>query len=64
MTKKIYFVHGAHPSSHQICIGGLSPEVKRPEREADRSPASSAQIKNVWNYNFTDTVRLSGDVLN
>jgi hypothetical protein len=26
-------------------------EVKQPEREADRSPPSSAEVKNEWNYN-------------
>jgi len=29
-------------------------EVKRPEREADNSSPSSAEVKNVWGYyNFT-----------
>jgi hypothetical protein len=27
--------------------------VKRPEREADHSPPSSTEIKNVWSYTFT-----------
>ena len=26
------------------------PEVKRPEREADHSPSSNAEVKNVWSY--------------
>jgi hypothetical protein len=28
----------------------LSPEVKRPGREADHSPPSSAEVKNAWRY--------------
>jgi hypothetical protein len=27
--------------------------VKRPEREADYSPPSSAEVKNAWSYTFT-----------
>jgi hypothetical protein len=33
--------------------GALSPGVKRPEREADHSPPTSADIKNTWIYIFT-----------
>jgi len=32
--------------------------VTRPWREADHSPPSSAEIKNVWSYTFTPPVRL------
>jgi hypothetical protein len=32
---------------------GLFPLGKRQEREADRSPPSSAEVKNVSNYIFT-----------
>jgi hypothetical protein len=28
----------------------LSPGVKRPGREADHTPQSSAEVKNAWNY--------------
>jgi hypothetical protein len=28
--------------------GSLSPEVKRPGREADHSPPASAEVKNMW----------------
>jgi hypothetical protein len=31
--------------------GDLSLGLKRPGREADHSPPSSAKVKNVWNYN-------------
>jgi hypothetical protein len=30
--------------------GALSPGVKWPGREADRSPPSSAEVKNAWSY--------------
>jgi hypothetical protein len=39
--------------SIQWVPGELSPEVKRPVREADDSPPSSAKIKNKWIYTST-----------
>jgi hypothetical protein len=33
--------------------GTLSLRAKRPGREADHSPASSAEITDAWNYTFT-----------
>jgi hypothetical protein len=33
--------------------GAPSPGVKRPGREADRSPPSSAEVKNAWSYTST-----------
>jgi hypothetical protein len=33
--------------------GALPLEVKRPVREADRSPPSSAKVKNAWSYTST-----------
>jgi hypothetical protein len=44
--------------------GAPSLEVKRPGREADRSPPSSAEIKNAWNYTSTPPIRLHGVMLN
>jgi hypothetical protein len=38
--------------------------VKRPGREADHSPPSSAEFKNAWIYTFTPPIRLHGVVLN
>jgi hypothetical protein len=43
--------------------GALSLRVKRPEREADHSPPSNAEIKNAWNYTSTPPIRLHGVVL-
>jgi hypothetical protein len=40
-------------ASIQWVPGTLSPVVKRPEREADLSPPSSAKIKNEWKYSST-----------
>jgi hypothetical protein len=34
-------------------IGDLSLEVKRPEREADHSPQTNAEVKNMWIYTST-----------
>jgi hypothetical protein len=43
--------------------GALSLGVKRPGREADHSPPSSAEVKNVWSYTSTLPIRLHGVVL-
>jgi hypothetical protein len=42
---------------------GSFPGGKRPGREADHSPPSSAEVKNVWSYTSTPPVRLHGVVL-
>jgi hypothetical protein len=41
---------GAHPASYPMGSGGSFPEVKRPGREADHSPPTSAEVKNMWIY--------------
>jgi hypothetical protein len=41
---------GAHPASYSVGTGGSFHVVKRPGREADHSPPSSAEVKNVWSY--------------
>jgi hypothetical protein len=41
----------------------LSLGVKRPGREADHSPPSSAKVKNAWSYTSTPPIRLHGVVL-
>jgi hypothetical protein len=43
--------------------GALSLGVKRPGREADHSPPSSAEVKNAWIYTSTPPTRLHGLVL-
>jgi hypothetical protein len=41
----------------------LSLWVKRPGREADHSPPSSAEVKNAWSYTSSPPIRLHGVVL-
>jgi hypothetical protein len=43
--------------------GTLSLGVKRPEREADHSPPSRAEVKNAWSYTSTPQITLHGVVL-
>jgi hypothetical protein len=43
--------------------GALSMGVKRPGREADHSPSSSAEVKNAWSYTSTPRIHLHGVVL-
>jgi len=38
-------------------------EVKRPGREADHSPPSSAKVKDAWSYTSIPPIRLHGMVL-
>jgi hypothetical protein len=40
------------------------PGVKRPGREADHSPPTSAEVKKMWIYTSTPLIRLHGFVLN
>jgi hypothetical protein len=54
---------GAHPASYPMGTGTLSLGVKRPRREADHSPPSSAEVKNEWSYTSTPPIRLHGVVL-
>jgi hypothetical protein len=54
---------GAHPASYPMGTGALSVGIKRPGREADHSPPSSAEVKIVWNYTSTPPIRLNGVVL-
>jgi len=42
--------------------GGVPPGVKRPGREDDHSPPSSAEV-NAWSYTSTPPIRLHGVVL-
>jgi hypothetical protein len=37
---------GAHPASYTMIPESLSLGIKRPEREGDHSPPSSAEVKN------------------
>jgi hypothetical protein len=45
---------GSFPCSKKSWVpGALSLGVKRPGHEADRSPPSSAELKNAWSYTST-----------
>jgi hypothetical protein len=44
---------GAKPASHRTGAGDTFPRTKRPERESDHSPPSSAEVRNAWSYSST-----------
>jgi hypothetical protein len=48
---------GIAPASYPMGTGGSFPGVKRPGREADHSPPSSAEVKNSWSYTSTPPIR-------
>jgi hypothetical protein len=54
---------GTHLASYPMVPGALSLGVKRPGREADHSPPSSAEVKNAWSNTSTLPIRLHGMVL-
>jgi hypothetical protein len=54
---------GSNEPPIQSAPGALSLGVKRPEREADHSPPSSAEVKFSWSYTSTPPVPLHGVVL-
>jgi hypothetical protein len=47
----------------QWVLIAISLGVKWPDREADHSPPSSAEVKNAWSYTSTPPVSLHGVVL-
>jgi len=53
---------GAHPTSFPMATGALSLGVKRPGREADHLPPSSAEVKKARSYTSTPPIRLHGEV--
>jgi hypothetical protein len=44
-----------HLASYPMGKGTFSPGVKRPGREVDYSPPTSAEIKKMWAYTSTHT---------
>jgi hypothetical protein len=46
MFHRVQTGSGAHPPSVQWAPGPLSLGIMRPDREADHSPPSSAEVKN------------------
>jgi hypothetical protein len=41
---------GVYPTSYKMGTGGSFPGVKRQGPEADHSPPTSAEVKNMWIY--------------
>jgi hypothetical protein len=44
---------GAHPAFYPMGTGALCQGVKRPGREADHSPPTSAEVKKMWIFTST-----------
>jgi len=57
---------GPHPVSYPVDRGGgaFFSEIKRPDREADHPPPSSAEVKNAWSYTSTPIICIHGVVGN
>jgi hypothetical protein len=49
---------GAHPASYTMGTGAISLRVKRPGREADHSPPSSAEVKECVELRIHSPIRL------
>jgi hypothetical protein len=54
----------AHQPPFQCVPTAVSPGVKRPGREADHSPPTSAEVKKTWIYTSSPSIRLHGVVIN
>lgn len=52
---KVQSQSGNFPAYAQSVPGTLSHRQRRPGREANHSPSSSAETENAWSYNFTPT---------
>jgi hypothetical protein len=52
LRHQVHTASGAHPASNYVCNWALSPEVKRPGREAGYSSPSSPEV-NAWSYTRT-----------
>jgi hypothetical protein len=57
-VKNFLLFHGPTQPPIQWVLGALSPEVKRPGREADHSQPISAEVKKMWIYKFTSPYAL------
>jgi len=54
---------GTNAARCPLGTGGSFPVVKRPGREADNSPPSSAEVNNGWSCTSSPPIRLHGVVL-
>jgi hypothetical protein len=50
MVKNFLFSTSSKQPNIQWVSGALSPEIKRPEREADHSSPTNADVKKTWGY--------------
>jgi hypothetical protein len=55
---------GIRPASFPMGTKDSFPGLKRPEREADHSPPTSAEVKKTWISTSTPTYHLHGIMLN
>jgi hypothetical protein len=46
---------GAHPASYLMVLGALSQEVKWQGLQADHSPPTSAEVKNICTWIYTSS---------
>lgn len=60
LSKTVQTGSDAHPGFHSIRAGALSTRVKRPGREVDCSPLTSAETNNEWIYNPAPLICLHG----
>jgi hypothetical protein len=51
-----------HPVFFSVGTGRSYPGLKRPGREANKSPPPSAEVRNAWSYTSSHSVRLHGVV--
>jgi hypothetical protein len=63
ITPQIKTALGPTQPPIQWVRGALSLGIKRPGREADHSPPSSAEVKNTWSFTSTPPMCLHGVVL-
>jgi hypothetical protein len=55
---------GANPTSYPMVTWGSFPGVKRPGREADHLPPTSAEVNNTWIYTSTPPYIFVGQCFN
>jgi len=59
----VHPLSGAHPVSYPMGARGSYPGGKAPEREADHSPPSTAEVKECVELYLHYTIRLHGEVI-
>jgi hypothetical protein len=58
----IAYLQSSQLANGSVPPGSLTAAVKRPEREADHSPAPNAKVTNEWSCTSTPDVPLTGTV--